>query len=437
VVGGLLEPGNAHLIRVGRSWDGNTANQGSWSGSDGYRTLVHEFGHYALGLYDEYFGYELIGGELAGRKEAYCLSPANREAAGEATNASIMDYHYTSSELADVTAWHLPSAWCRETAQHLLNNGEADWQTLQRLFGDAQSRWRLVGPDERAGAGQVVAGPAQLPATLPFPTVSYTNAGADPLPFAVQVCRNGELYLAGAWITLVSAGGQTIDQGVTDDSEGRLTILGAGPNDTLQVVSLDGTLSASQRSDRAQRDGFITLTSGANLSATALGQEVRHRLSPDRTQLLFSSDGILSLLLPPGALAPAEVELVVATPGGLPGPLPAGLAPAGSVYQLTTSTGETQLARPALLSLPADAALGRRFAPDSLAIYRWAAELNQWQPLPDQTSDERQEVSGPIRQLGLYALLGPPQTLAARAGATVCSSAAGAIELIYLPLVLE
>ena len=77
------------------------------------------------------------------------------------------------------------------------------------------------------------------------------------------------------------------------------------------------------------------------------------------------------------------------------------------------------------------------YAFGSLAIYRWAAELNQWQPLPDQTSDERQEVSGPIRQLGLYALLGPPQTLAARAGATVCSSAAGAIELIYLPLVLE
>ncbi|MEM7028160.1 MAG: hypothetical protein AAF629_01110, partial [Chloroflexota bacterium] len=119
-VGGIFEDDKSHLIRVGRYWDGQTANQGPWSNSDGYRTLVHEIGHYALGLFDEYFGYEVIGDELAGRKEAYCLSPANRDPLADETNVSIMDYHYTSSEFADATNWALPTSWCRETAQHLL-----------------------------------------------------------------------------------------------------------------------------------------------------------------------------------------------------------------------------------------------------------------------------------------------------------------------------
>jgi hypothetical protein len=253
------------------------------------------------------------------------------------------------------------------------------------------------------------------------------------------VCRNGELYLAGAWITLVGTGGQTIDQGVTDDNDGRLTILGAGPDDTLQVASLDGTLSASQRAGLAQLTGFINLTTGGSLSATAPFNltERRQPIAPDRAQLLFSTDGNLSLFVPAGGLAPEGMELVVATLGSLPGAFPTGLAPAGAVYQLTASTEVTQLAKSALLSLHVDATLGRRFAPGSLAIYRWEAGLNQWQILPNPSLGERQVVSSPIRELGLYALLGTPQVVAARGSSAVCSGAAGAIEQVYLPLVLK
>ncbi|MCP4287118.1 MAG: VCBS repeat-containing protein, partial [Gammaproteobacteria bacterium] len=68
-IGGLTADDPSHIIRVGRFWNGNTANTGAWSEENGFRTLVHEFGHYGLGLYDEYFGYRKIGNQYGGRQD--------------------------------------------------------------------------------------------------------------------------------------------------------------------------------------------------------------------------------------------------------------------------------------------------------------------------------------------------------------------------------
>ncbi len=240
-VGGITADDPSHLIRVGRFWDGNSGNQGNWSEDNGFRTLVHQFGHYGLGLYDEYFGYDVVGGKLVGRHDAFCTGQENRNPDTEATNASLMDYHYTSSELADVGRW---TAWCQATAQHQLNNGEADWQTLLRLYSDAsgQDRWQLVTPDQRAGPANAVSGPDTVPAALPFPEVSIDNTDLALDPFTLAVCRGGQPYLARAWVTLYRLGGQTIDQGLTNFL-GQLEILGARSGDTLQAISMDGALS--------------------------------------------------------------------------------------------------------------------------------------------------------------------------------------------------
>ncbi|MCK6623694.1 MAG: hypothetical protein DPW09_02040 [Anaerolineae bacterium] len=242
-VGGITESDLSHIIRVGRFWDGNTANAGDWSLANGFRTLVHEFGHYGLGLYDEYFGYDIIGGELAGQHQAFCTGPDNRNPANPLTAASIMDFHYTTSELADVGRW---TAWCQQTAQHQLNQGEADWQTLQRRYGDAsgQNRWRLVSPDQRVGVGNARPGPNTIPSALPFPYVTVSNTGVSPQPFPLVVCRNGAPYSQGTWITLYLGNGRAMDEGLTNAS-GQLDIVGAKAGDSLKVVSLDGTLSGS------------------------------------------------------------------------------------------------------------------------------------------------------------------------------------------------
>jgi hypothetical protein len=49
-------------IRLGRGlWRKNLSATLSWDQPDGYRTLVHEWGHYALGLIDEYLSETLVG----------------------------------------------------------------------------------------------------------------------------------------------------------------------------------------------------------------------------------------------------------------------------------------------------------------------------------------------------------------------------------------
>ncbi len=258
-IGGIFDQDTAHLIRVGRFWDGYTANKGAWSKEEGFKTLVHEFGHYGLGLYDEYFGYDVVDDDLAGHHDAFCTGPENRNPDTEATNASIMDHQYTSSELADVSRW---TDWCQRTAQHQLNKNEADWETLVQLYKDSpdQNRWQLVTPDQRAGAGQAVRGPSQVPTALPFPTVSVHNSGENPEPFSLQVCYNGALYREGAWVTLVRASGKAIDQGLTDRDKGELTILGARPVDSLQIVSMDRALSTSAQVAQVLADGYLNLT---------------------------------------------------------------------------------------------------------------------------------------------------------------------------------
>ncbi|MFN8446853.1 MAG: hypothetical protein U0175_39025, partial [Caldilineaceae bacterium] len=118
-------------ILTGRAWDGESAASGDWSQPAAYRTLVHEWLHYGLFLYDEYQ-------ELApqGRQESYCtcndlpLLGITPGACGGQSNelaASAMAYHYSASEL-----WlsGLPAS-CQATDQQLVH-GESDWATLAR-----------------------------------------------------------------------------------------------------------------------------------------------------------------------------------------------------------------------------------------------------------------------------------------------------------------
>jgi hypothetical protein len=123
-------------ILLGRYWDGNGASNpvtGNWSQPNAYRTLIHEWGHYALFLYDEYQANGLFGSD-----ESYCTcsdlplvtSVSNPAVCGGVTSAmaqSAMAYHYTASKL-----WlsGTPPV-CMNTDQWLVH-GRQDWQTLAK-----------------------------------------------------------------------------------------------------------------------------------------------------------------------------------------------------------------------------------------------------------------------------------------------------------------
>ncbi len=125
-VGGITNDDPAHIIRLGRFWNGSGGDQGNWSAPTGYRTLVHEFSHYALGIYDEYFGFEPVGSELGEPLDGNCTAATNWQGVTPDASASIMDNQYKATELADTGRW---SNECTHTAQAQLNHNEADWQT--------------------------------------------------------------------------------------------------------------------------------------------------------------------------------------------------------------------------------------------------------------------------------------------------------------------
>ena len=131
-------------ILLGRLWDGSRARCGPWSDPEGWRTLGHEWAHYALGLFDEYI-------KLSGGGPQYCqssgfapLSPSARAPAPVSSAvSSIMAYHYTTDQLSDPIASLEPS--CTNTPQWVVHGGSA-WTALGRLFGWSKSSGPLPSP---------------------------------------------------------------------------------------------------------------------------------------------------------------------------------------------------------------------------------------------------------------------------------------------------
>jgi len=252
-VGGITSDDKSHVIRVGRQWDGNRGDQGPWDEPSGFRTLAHEFGHYALHLYDEYFRYTFDeNNNLIGEKPASCIMSHKLLPEDDAASASAMYYHYKTTELSARDVYDLWSDLCTATAQYQLNRnpdtgeGESAWETLNRIYADLVSppRWQFTTPLTR---GSVLTGPVRIPAdVLPFPVIEIHNGGPSDPPRKLTVYGPQGPY-PGALVSLyTNQGGYpvAIDQGFTDE-QGQIDVYGAQAGDTLRAASFDGALNGS------------------------------------------------------------------------------------------------------------------------------------------------------------------------------------------------
>jgi hypothetical protein len=267
-----------------------------------------------------------------------------------------------------------------------------------------------------------------------------------------------------------------MDQGLTDEVGGQLAILGAEPSDSLQVVTMDGALSAARQVALVQADGYLDLSApglgasaqklppylrlwpttsngeldglqlallrtlptdsllyavtghdGGGLAATIpynsatdrheievafipatlagharvqgshagklLELNVDYRLQTVRNNHdndLFANDGNLKLYLPAGSLGRNRASFLMASPWGLPGPLPQGLDIVGEAYEITASGNLVQLAKPGILTIRYDTVASAAFEEDSLTLYRWNFSSATWQKLPSQRNAEAQ-----------------------------------------------
>jgi TolB protein len=179
-----------------------------WNQTNAYTTLIHEFGHYAVGAYDEYrYLYD-------GDPSTCSLSPNPDYQLRD----SIMSDERNSSEFCTQDD-HNP-----RTFQNI-RNGESVWQTLKDNWDDdsGQNQWSIQSPIER---GFVDRGPLffisheadRTDATV----VPVQNASCAPIP--VLVTFNG-IPVTGAKVSLTH-NGYSIDEGVTD-TNGKARIYGA------------------------------------------------------------------------------------------------------------------------------------------------------------------------------------------------------------------
>lgn len=221
-------------IWLGRYWDGQQASTGDWSAPAGYRTLVHEWSHYALFLYDEY--------QQGDGQETYCTCPDLPEVGqtggacggvSPSLAASVMAYHYSASEW-----WRSGSpAVCLDTAQWKMH-GQRDWQTII-AGGQIQglTDWLKMPASLTAGPGLGLA--ADLVVSRPEPSLylplvispgSPTPPPSEPLVFLAL--GNGPLPAGALAQFYVRDSNQATYQGSSNQA---LTLLDIQPNDRARV----------------------------------------------------------------------------------------------------------------------------------------------------------------------------------------------------------
>jgi hypothetical protein len=275
-IGGITSDDTAHSIRVGRFWNGSSGNQGDWNEPYGYRTLIHEFGHYGLYLYDEYFVRLLDAeGHFTGEARAACTGVDVLNNASDATNASLMYYQYNASELADSDRWTVN---CRNTEQARVNE-EPDWQTVVAHYGGTE--WALNTPSSR---GSVMAGPEVFPShLLPFPVIEVQDSGPGGSPRQLAVVGPDGHSFPNALVALYTMPHTytvAIDQGLTDQ-QGHLTVYGAVGGDTIQVASFDGAYAGAVTVDgRTAYTLTLSPTSADGLAARVSGSSPYLNLIP-------------------------------------------------------------------------------------------------------------------------------------------------------------
>jgi hypothetical protein len=149
-LGGIWKGTDKHAF-FGRYFDGRSSSQGDWTLSNGYRTLIHEFGHYGLGLDDEYVNAKGQKGNGAG-----CTT--DFDATVPAQRACVMSYQFTSTQLCSSLTLHPHNT---NTLQQTTNGGPC-WDTVQKKYRDFHipERWAIVRPNDR---GSIMPGPLTIP----------------------------------------------------------------------------------------------------------------------------------------------------------------------------------------------------------------------------------------------------------------------------------
>jgi len=156
-IGGIDSANVERKIHLPRFFDGRNCHVGPYTNLIGYNTIIHEFGHYGLALFDEYF---IRNEETEEENAASCTMeqfvPGSKYALHSAYSASVMDN--VMPNFCDILAANPHN---HRTEQHR-QYGMSCWEWLKKRYADkmATPRWTLISPADR---GDQVPGPDSLP----------------------------------------------------------------------------------------------------------------------------------------------------------------------------------------------------------------------------------------------------------------------------------
>lgn len=296
-------------VTLGRGWDGRGGRCGAWSQPEAWRTIGHEWGHYALYLWDEYY-------EQFTLREEYCTTTGftrldrrlgdRAPAAVDSGRSSVMAYHYTTDRL-----WEsgVPAS-CSETPQMRVN-GVSDWETIQRFY---------------PGVGA----PTDTP-TSPAPAPTIVVASAAPTEYTTaRVKAEGFPTADGAaraYLVRGAGGGQPtriIGQGELLQGE-QATLLGARPSLSDRAhVAFEDWASGARYVFPANPATVAALPTAPDGSVTSLGLAATTwrpalRITPVVSQISPTTSELtgLQLRIEDCARYTKQIQLVFCPAGGL------------------------------------------------------------------------------------------------------------------------
>jgi len=223
-VNGLTEKEKYLPIRLGRGqWHKNNHVTIPWDEPEGYRTIVHEWGHYALGLLDEYLETHFVSrpseASLADMSAHHLIRGMHTLVIPRIslTTESIMETTEGTSELV------------AHTGGGVVTRKDKEWQKILE-------RYPFLKPPER---------PLEGPGELPLPLPSYHRL-VEPVDDELVLADLPKgIDLDHCWVYLLkgtpAAPRHIIPQGTLDARvpENGFRLLGAVPGDTVVFISKD------------------------------------------------------------------------------------------------------------------------------------------------------------------------------------------------------
>lgn len=186
-----------------------------------WRVFIHEWGHLAMGLWDEY-----LDRDREADPDAFCSSQFDEDH-DPPEQASVMYNEFRSSEFCsrvDPSHIHRPN-----TYHDYRSAGQSTWETIQDRFSRSDWPWRILKPDDR---GHVVSGPSQVPVpgwtTVQLLPEPGSSCGKVPMCFSLP--GGAPAAWINAWLV---HGGRRIDEGTTD-AKGCIDIVGARSGDSVE-----------------------------------------------------------------------------------------------------------------------------------------------------------------------------------------------------------